>query len=141
MTIMVPLPRAPKAERELAKYSDENFGLTFRSITYRDRLRKIANPGETGVVVLGVDDGSWAELAGFTTGDIIRSIGGVAVTDMESARARLKTLEKERSKRVVFFISRGVHTRFMEVQTDWSLPPVTAAKTSVSKIDTERGNQ
>jgi len=139
-TIAVPLPRAPKQERELEKYSDDNFGLTFRSITYLDRLRKLANPGETGVMVLGVDDGSWAELAGFTSGDIIRSIGGVAVTDMESARAQLKALEKERPKRVVFFISRGVHTRFMEVQTDWSLPPVAPAKTATSTTSSDAIN-
>jgi len=124
--ITITLPRAPKQERELAKYSDENFGLTIRSITYLDRLRKAANPGETGVMVLGVDNGSWAELAAFASGDIIRSIGGVAVTDMESARTRLKALEKERSKHVVFFVSRGIHTLFIEVQTDWSLPPVKA---------------
>ena len=139
LNIAVTLPRAPKQERELTKYSDDNFGLTIRSITYLDRLRKAANPGETGVMVLGVEDGSWAELAGFTNGDIIRSIGGVAVTDMESARARLKALEKERPKRVVFFISRGVHTRFMEVQTDWSLPPVAPAKTAASLTAPEKG--
>ncbi len=44
---------------------------------------------------------------------------------MESARARLKQLEKQRPRFVVFFVSSGVHTSYVEAQTDWSLttPP------------------
>ncbi len=64
---------------------------------------------------------------------VIRSIDGVAVKDMEAARARLRDLEKARSRRTVFFVSRGVHTLFVELQTDWSLPPAPAVKTAQQK--------
>jgi S1-C subfamily serine protease len=83
--------------------------------------------------VTGVDEGSWAALAGLAESDIIRSIDGVAVKDMESARARLRQLEKERPRRSVFFVSRGVHTLFVEMQTDWSLPPAPVVKTAQQK--------
>jgi S1-C subfamily serine protease len=44
--------------------------------------------------VTEVDEGSWAALAGLAEGDIIRSIDGVAVKDMEAARARLREFGK-----------------------------------------------
>ncbi|HEX8236829.1 MAG TPA: PDZ domain-containing protein [Abditibacteriaceae bacterium] len=128
--IGVKLPRAPKQERELASYRDDNFGITLRSVTYIDRLRKEADPDEDGALVTAVDEGSWAALAGLAEADIIRSIDGVPVKDMESARARLRDLEKARSRRSVFFVSRGVHTLFVELQTDWSLPPAPVVKTA-----------
>jgi S1-C subfamily serine protease len=131
--IGVKLPRAPKQERELASYRDDNFGITLRSVTYIDRLRKEADPDEEGALVTGVDEGSWAALAGLAESDIIRSIDGVAVKDMESARARLRQLEKERSRRTLLFVSRGVRTLFVELQTDWSLPPAPVVKTAQEK--------
>jgi serine protease Do len=131
--IGVKLPRAPRQERELASYHDDNFGITLRSVTYIDRLRKEADPDEDGALVTAVDEGSWAALAGLAEGDIMRSIDGVPVKGMEAARARLRALEKARSRRSVFFVSRGVHTLFVELQTDWSLPPAPAVKTAQQK--------
>lgn len=131
--LSVKLPRAPKEERELAIYRDDNFGISLRDVTYTDRLRKSANKGEQGALVTGVDQGSWASLAGLAEGDIIRRIGDNEVKGMADARTRLRELEKLRSRRAVFFVSRGVHTLFVEMQTDWSLPAATVIKTAESK--------
>ena len=86
-----------------------------------DRIRGNAAPHESGVMVTGVEQGSWAALAGLEAGHVIRSIDGQNVQSMEAARAKLKALVKARPKRVTIFISTGVHTAFVEVQTDWSL--------------------
>jgi serine protease Do len=118
----VKLPQAPKSERELQTYHDDNFGMTLRSITYMDRIKGNAAPTENGVMVTAVEDGSWAALAGLQEGHVIRSIDGVAVNTMEAARAKLKSLEAARPKWTVFFVSGGLHTGYVEVQTDWSLP-------------------
>lgn len=124
--IALKLPRAPKQERELAVYRDDNFGLSLRSVTYSDRLSGDAAPGEQGAMVTAVDEGSWAALAGLAEGDIIRRIDASTVTSMETARTKLSELEKQRARRSVFFVTRGVHTLFVELQTDWSLPPAPA---------------
>jgi serine protease Do len=133
--IGVKLPRAPKQDRELASYRDDSFGITLRSVTYTDRLRQDANAGEDGALVTGVEEGSWAALAGLAEGDIIRSIDGTPVKDMEAARTRLRALEKARSRRTVLFVSRGVRTLFVELQTDWSLPPAPVVKTAQEKTN------
>lgn len=130
--IALKLPRAPKQDRELATFRDDNFGLALRSVTENDRLRGDADKGEQGALVTAVDDGSWAALAGLAEGDILRRIDTTPVTSMETARAKLRELEKQRVRRTVFFVSRGVHTLFVELQTDWSLPPAPAAKPAVA---------
>ncbi|MDQ3812383.1 MAG: PDZ domain-containing protein [Armatimonadota bacterium] len=128
LTITVKLPQSPKPERELTTYHDANFGLTIRSVTYWDRVRLQEDPNATGAMVVDVDKGSWAALANLSAGDIIQRIDETPVTNMESARSKLRSLEQERPKRAVFFVSRGVHTLFVEVQTDWSLPPAPKVK-------------
>ena len=115
------LPQAPKGERELQTYRDEDFGITLRAITYMDRIRGAASPSEAGVMVTSVEEGSWAALAGLQPGHVIRSIDGQNVQSMEAARTKLKALVKQRPKRVTIFVSTGIHTAFIEVQTDWSL--------------------
>ena len=134
VTITVKLPQSPKPERELATYHDENFGLTLRSVTYWDRVRREAGPNETGALVTDVAKGSWAALANLAVGDIIQRIDGTPVTSMESARTRLRGLEHERPRHAVFFVSRGMHTVFVEVQTDWSLPPTPRVKPAAAPV-------
>jgi serine protease Do len=124
----VKLPQAPKSERELQTYHDDNFGMTLRSITYMDRIKGNAAPTESGVMVTAVEDGSWAALAGLQEGHVIRSIDGVLVYTMEAARTKLKSLETTRPKWTVFFVSGGLHTGYVEIQTDWSLPAAEKAK-------------
>jgi serine protease Do len=118
----IKLPQAPKSQRELQTYRDENFGMTLRSITYMDRIKGSAAPTESGVMITAVEEGSWAALAGLEAGHVIRSIDGVNVNTMEAARAKLKSLEATRPKWTTFFVSGGLHTGFVEIQTDWSLP-------------------
>ncbi len=122
-TFVVPinLPRAPKAERELTIFKDENFGISLRDVTYSDRLKGNSAPGENGALITSVQSGSWSALAGLKTGDIVQKIGIAPVSNMNQARTILRGLEKSRPKRVVFFVTRGVRTLFVEAQTDWAL--------------------
>lgn len=124
----IKLPQAPKSERELQTYRDDNFGLTIRSITYMDRIKGDAAAVETGVMITAVEEGSWAALAGLQEGHVIRSIDGTTINTMEAARAKLKSLEKTRPRWVTLFVSGGLHTGYVEIQTDWSLPPAPKVK-------------
>ena len=127
LTLTVTTIRAPKQERELPRYNEETFGLTFRSVSYKDRADKDAAPGEQGALVVDVAKGSWAALAGLHQGDIIRAIDGTPVAGADTAEARLKALDSTRPKSIVFFISRGVHTQYVELQTDYALSAPPAA--------------
>jgi serine protease Do len=121
MTISMSLPRAPKAERELAVYRDENFGLSLRDVTYSDRLKQNAAPDANGALVTSVQSGSWAALAGLQANDIIHKIDGTTVRNMSEARAILRAMEKSRPRHAVFFVTRNVRTLYVEAQTDWAV--------------------
>jgi S1-C subfamily serine protease len=99
-----------------------------------DRIKGNAAPAEVGVMVTAVEDGSWAALAGLQEGHVIRSIDGVIVNTMEAARTKLKSLERVRPKWTTFFVSGGLHTGYIEIQSDWSLPAVAKAQ-SVTATD------
>jgi serine protease Do len=129
-SLSVVLTRGPKQERELARYADDEFGMTVRSVSFEDRASKNAGPGEEGALVVSVTRGSWAALAGLQQGDIIHQIAGTSVKDMESAKTALETLKKSRTETIQLFIARGVHTLFLELKTDYALDaPVPAVAT------------
>ena len=135
LTITVATIRAPKQERELARYANDTFGVTVRSVSYKDRANRDAAPGENGALVVEITKGGWAALAGLRPGDIIRSINGTPITSMETASAKLKALDNERPRSVTFFVSRGVHTQYVQVQTDYSLttpPPANGTTTKTN---------
>jgi membrane-associated protease RseP (regulator of RpoE activity) len=85
-------------------------------------------------MVTAVEGGSWAALAGLEEGHVIRSIDGTTVNTMEAARAKLKSLEKARPKWVTFFVSGGLHTGYVEIRTDWSLPPAIKVKAETDAL-------
>jgi serine protease Do len=126
-TVTVTLTRGPKEERELPRYTDDEFGLAIRSVSYKDRADQDAGPNEDGALVVSVTRGSWASLAGLEEGDIIHAISGTPVADMQAARARLTALKAERPKSVLFFVARGIHTLYVEVLTDYALDARTAS--------------
>lgn len=138
LTLKIATVRAPKQERELSRHTNETFGVTFRSVGYKDRADRDAAPGERGALVVDVTKGGWAALAGVRPGDIIRAIDGTPVSGMESAAARLRALDAARPRSVTLFISRGVHTQYVEVQTDYAMttPPVAAGSAAVSPAAT-----
>ena len=131
--IPITLPRAPKQERELSVYRDENFGIALRDVTYNDRLKGDAKRDADGAKVTNVQSGSWGALAGLKQGDIITQIDGTTVKNTDQARAKLSALEKSRARDVVFFVTRGVSTLYVEAQTDWSVEDSTKIAESTAK--------
>ena len=119
--LSVVLARGPKQERELPRYSDDEFGMTIRSVSYEDRAAKNAGPGQEGALILSITQGSWAALSGLQPGDIIQRIAGTPIRDMESAKTALAGLKKSRTETIQLFVARGVHTLFLELKTDYTL--------------------
>ena len=116
--------RAPREERGLARYADLDFGLTLRSVTYKDRADEDAGAKENGAMVIDIAKGSWAALGGMHPGDIIHRIDDTPVESVEAAEAALKATVLRHPRHVVFFVARGIHTLFIQAQTDYSLSPV-----------------
>jgi serine protease Do len=105
-------------ERDPVK--NDVFDLTLEKLTELDRIHRDLPADLQGVKVATVETGGWAHLAGLVAGDILLAIDGTPTGDVATAEKLLKKAADAKAKRVVFFLKRGVHTRFAELEPDWS---------------------
>ena len=119
ITVAVPLAAAPPLAREMKRYEDEDFGFRARDLADADRRDPRLDGNTAGVVVDGVTNGSWASLGRLTTGDVILSIDGRSIGNVEDLAARLKEIRSSRPASVVVFVRRGVKSLFLDLQPAW----------------------
>ena len=125
--LTLPLEEDLKTAEEPKRYKDEVFDLTVENLTELERMYRNIPPGLKGVKMSHCETGGWAQLAGLAGGDILLAIDGVTTADVDTAEQLLKKAAQDRAPRVVFFLRRGVHTRFAEVEPAW--PPAATAAT------------
>jgi len=118
-TIAVELIESPKLAREMKKYRDENFELTVRDITFFDRAREEWEESRTGVLVEEVKSGSWAALGMLGVSDLIMEVNGENVVDVDGFEQKMKSIEEEKPKTVIFKVLRGIYTLFLQFEPQW----------------------
>ncbi len=119
ITVAVPLAAAPPLAREMKRYEDEDFGFRARDLADADRRDPRLDGSMPGVIVDSVTNGSWASLGRLTSGDVIVSIDGRAIANVEELAARLKEIRAARPSSVVVFVRRGVRSLFLDLQPAW----------------------
>jgi S1-C subfamily serine protease len=117
--LKIELVRAPVPVREMKRYKDEAFEFTGRDVAFMDRAREKWAEKQRGVFVEAVERAGWASLAGLNVGDLLLRIGGKEVNDVGELEAALEELGRTRPRHVVFFVRRGVHTLYLELEPDW----------------------
>ena len=115
----VKLGLRPKTDAELQEYKDDRFEFTVRELSFTKRVEAQLGGDEQGVLVDSVQPGGWASLAGLGGGDILLAVDGKPVADIPDLKKRLQGYRESKPKRVVFFIKRGIHHRFIEVEPQW----------------------
>ena len=118
-TLNVELVRAPKVEREMAKYRDDDFEFTVRDITFFDKSSEKWKQSQKGVMVHLVNPGGWAALGGLATNDLILDIDGNEVPDTDAIDSVMDAVHDAQAKAVVFRVRRGIHTLFIEIEPQW----------------------
>ncbi len=119
MTVPVELVTTPRLSREMKSYDDLNFEFTVRDITFLDKVNEKWDLDKTGVLVTKVEPGSWAALGELDVGDLIVSVDGVPVPDVDTLEARMKEIQDGKKKNVVFLVERGIHRAFLEFEPEW----------------------
>ncbi len=117
--ITMTLEAPPIRPDRLARYEDDDFEFTARNMSAMDRFRKKLDTKLRGVLVAKVESGGWAALGGLSAGDVLISVQGQATADVDALEKALKTVKAARPRRVVFFIRRGIHTVFREIEPAW----------------------
>jgi serine protease Do len=115
----VTLDAAPRLPREMKKYEDSNFEFRVRDIAAADRLSSRLPADVPGVLVDAVREGGWAALGHLADGDLLLTIDGEAVADVESVQKAMTRVAQSKPRSVVFKVRRGIRTFFVELQTGW----------------------
>jgi serine protease Do len=113
------LGKQPKPSAELDEYKDEQFEFKARELSLNDRVEARLPDELKGVRVNSVENAGWAALGGLSSGDIVLSIDGQTVDSIATLKKLLTRLRETKPRRVAFFIQRGIHTYFLELEPKW----------------------
>jgi serine protease Do len=117
--VPVTLDASPRLPREMKKYEDPNFEFRVRDIAAADRVSARLPADQTGVLVDAVREGGWAALGHLADGDVLLSIDGEAVADVEGVQKKMAQVAEAKPRSVVFRVRRGIRTFFVELETGW----------------------
>ena len=118
MSLPVTLGQTPTQPREMKWYADPVFEFRARDVAEADREDpRVANA--KGVLVESVAVRGWASLGRLNGGDLILSIDGQPVADVDTLKARMTDIEARKPASIVFEIRRGIRTMFIEIQPAW----------------------
>ncbi len=117
--VEVALADSPTPAEELPRHEDKLFEFSARGTSEQEDLETEDRKAGRGVHVDRVETGGWASLAGLRTSDTLLAVGGRPTPTVETLRAALEAVRKERPRHVTFFVRRGVQTRFLETEPSW----------------------
>jgi serine protease Do len=119
LEIKARLEAPPTPAAELKQYKDDDFEFTARELSLTDRLDRHLEKDLQGVLVEKVEQAGWAALAHLAIGDILLRVDGRPTGDVAALEAALKQVKARKAKRLIFFVRRGIHTMFLELEPDW----------------------
>ena len=77
------------------------------------------NESEPGLMVENVESAGWASLAGLRQGDLLLKINGKPMSEVNLFEQDMNQWIQQKRKRIIFFVKRGIHTLFLELEPDW----------------------
>ena len=119
LDLNVTLDRRPPPSNELPKIKDKTFEFTIREISFADRINSRLDSNHSGLFVENVEPASWAALGGLRQGDLLLEIEKFPVSTIEQFQFMIEKEIQRKSDTIIFFIRRGIHTLYLEIQPDW----------------------
>jgi serine protease Do len=117
--VKVQLESSPRLPREMKKYEDPNFEFRARDVAEMDRAQLTVPAGDKGVLVEAVREGGWAALAHLADGDVILSVDGDPVPNVDTLKKKMEAIAASKPRSVVMHVRREFRTFFVEMQTGW----------------------
>jgi serine protease Do len=117
----VSLAPRPVDDSELREFKDELFEFTARQLStaQRDKMKEDLEQEPAGISVLKVEPSGWAALGGLAPDDVILTIDGTPMNEIDALKAKLLSLRDSKPRSVVFGIRRGPRTWFLEIEPRW----------------------
>ena len=114
------LEKRPPPSNELPKLKEQSFEFAVRELSFADRVNARLDNQHPGLLIENVEPAGWAALAGVRQGDLLLQIDGETQVSINQFEKTLAKLIKHKSKRVIFFVRRGIHTMYLELEPDWN---------------------
>ncbi|MEC8013013.1 MAG: PDZ domain-containing protein [Verrucomicrobiota bacterium] len=114
------LEKRPIPPNELPKYEEETFEFTLRELSFGDRVNRRLDLNQTGLVIENVEPAGWGALAGLRQGDLLLKVEDQSVGTVHRFEKRMNQIISQRPKKMIFFVRRGIHTLFLELEPDWN---------------------
>ena len=119
MEIAMDLESPPVSDDNVKRLADADFEFSARELSYIDRLDQQIPEDLQGVLLQRVETGGWASLGGLHGNDFIMSVNGKTTATVADLKSVLDQVRKDKPRRVVFFVRRGIHTLYCEIEPDY----------------------
>ena len=119
LDLNITLAKRPPPPNELPKLKDKTFEFTIREISFADRVNARLNKNQSGLIVENVEPAGWAALASLRQGDFLLEIEHQPIKSIEQYKEMIEKQITAQKEKIIFFVRRGIHTMYLEVQPDW----------------------
>jgi serine protease Do len=113
------LEAPPSIAENVKRLNDADFEIGARELSYMDRVSRHIPEGLQGVLLQKVETGGWASLGGLHADDIVVNVDGKPTPAIADFKRALDQIRKDKPRRVLFFVRRGIHTLFCEIEPDY----------------------
>lgn len=111
-----PDPASAEAARSVRQ---EELDFAVRDITALDRMRNRWREDQQGVLVTDVPNGSWGQLAGLRSGDLILAANEQPIQNTQEFQQVMQTLVQQQPPVVILYVLRDRETSFVFIEPDW----------------------
>jgi len=118
--IKLKLEESADTAEEPKSYENKDFEMGVRELTSSDRIKRQIPDSLQGVVIDRVEPAGWAMLAQVVPQDILITLDGKPVPDVDTAEKLLRDAAARKAPQVVLFVQRGIHTMFLEIEPNWN---------------------
>ncbi len=122
MDFNVTLNKRPVPPNELPKFEEETFEFTVRELSFADRVNERLDLNQSGLIIENVEAAGWAALAGLRQGDLLLRVLDEKPNSVGDFESTMNSLINQKLDRIIFFVRRGIHTLFLELEPDWDQP-------------------
>ena len=119
LEINATLDKRPTPAVELPSHEEKIMEFTVRELSFADRAFHRLPAEKPGLIVENVELAGWASLAGLQQGDILLKINEKEVGSVDEFKTILTNISEKKDSSVTFFVLRGIHTLFIEIEPDW----------------------
>ena len=119
LDLNISLTKRPPPSNELPKLKDETFEFSLREISFADRVNARLSNNHAGIIVDNVEPAGWAALSGLRQGDFLLEIEKQPIKSIEQYKEMIEKQINAQKEKIIFFVRRGIHTMYLEVQPDW----------------------